>query len=116
MVHQDGVMRLATARDEIEPLRSGEVRQNHAYLTVLLLARTVTRLGTLTDVTPAVGRPDRGGGRAIGEMTRPSPEQLFAETARLAHHFHWPLDTILDLEHPDRRRFLGEIDVLTREA
>ena len=53
-VHQDGVMRLATARDEIEPLRSGEVRANHAYLTVLLLARTVTRLGTVDEVTPAV--------------------------------------------------------------
>jgi hypothetical protein len=53
-VHQEGTMRLATARDEIEPLRSSEVRQNHAYLTVLLLARTVTRLGGMTDVTPEV--------------------------------------------------------------
>jgi hypothetical protein len=39
-------------------------------------------------------------------MTRPSPEQLLDETARLAFHLHWPLDTILDLEHRDRRRFL----------
>jgi hypothetical protein len=53
-VHHDGVMRLATARDEIEPLREASVRQNHAYLTVLLLARTVTRIGVLTDVTPQV--------------------------------------------------------------
>ncbi len=45
-------------------------------------------------------------------MTRPSPAEVFAETARLAHHFHWPLDTILDLEHPDRRRFLREADAL----
>lgn len=45
-------------------------------------------------------------------MTRPSPEALFAEAARLAHHFHWSLDTILDLEHPDRRRFLREADAL----
>src|ERR1044072_9023272 len=51
-VHRDGVMRLATARDEIEPLRSVEVRQNEAYLTVLLLARTVTRIGEFTDITP----------------------------------------------------------------
>jgi hypothetical protein len=41
-------------------------------------------------------------------MTRPSREDLLAETARLAYHLHWPLDTILDLEHPDRRRFLAE--------
>jgi hypothetical protein len=53
-VHRGGTMRLATARDEIEPLREVEVRQNSAYLTVLLLARTVTRLGTITDVTPAL--------------------------------------------------------------
>jgi hypothetical protein len=53
-VHRAGTMRLATARDEIEPLREVEVRQNSAYLTVLLLARTVTRLGTIVDVTPAL--------------------------------------------------------------
>jgi hypothetical protein len=39
-------------------------------------------------------------------MTGPSPHDLLAETARLAHHLHWPLDTILDLEHRDRRLFL----------
>ena len=39
-VHREGIMRLATARDEIEPLRSAAVRENHAYLGVLLLART----------------------------------------------------------------------------
>ena len=51
-VHHEGTMRLATARDEIEPLRDVEVRQNPPYLSVLLLARTITRLGTITDVTP----------------------------------------------------------------
>jgi len=42
-------------------------------------------------------------------MTRPSPHELFAEAAELAYHFHWPLDTILDLEHGDRRLFLGHL-------
>jgi hypothetical protein len=51
-VHREGVMRLATARDEIEPLRDVGVRQNEAYLAVLLLSRVVTRLGTITSVTP----------------------------------------------------------------
>ncbi len=51
-VHREGAMRLATARDEIEPLRSAEVRQNEAYLTVLLLSRVVTRIGDVTEVTP----------------------------------------------------------------
>jgi hypothetical protein len=53
-VHRSGTMRLATARDEIEPMREVEVRQNTAYLTVLLLSRTITRLGTITEVTPAL--------------------------------------------------------------
>jgi hypothetical protein len=51
-VHREGTMRLATARDEIEPLRDVEVRSNEAYLTVLLLARTVTRIGDVTAITP----------------------------------------------------------------
>jgi hypothetical protein len=51
-VHREGTMRLATARDEIEPLRDAQVRQNEAYLTVLLLSRVVTRIGDITDITP----------------------------------------------------------------
>ena len=48
-------------------------------------------------------------------MTRPSSAELFAETARLAHHFHWPLDAILDLEHRDRRLFLDEAAAMAGE-
>jgi hypothetical protein len=51
-LHREGTMRLATARDEIEPLRDVSVRQNEAYLTVLLLSRVVTRIGDVDDVTP----------------------------------------------------------------
>ena len=47
-------MRLATARDEIEPLRDPSVRRNEAYVTVLLLARVIARIGAVTDVTPQV--------------------------------------------------------------
>ena len=53
-VHREGLMRLATARDEIEPLRDPEVRRNDAYLSVLLLSRVVTRLGEVGEVTPDV--------------------------------------------------------------
>jgi hypothetical protein len=49
-------------------------------------------------------------------MTRPSPHELLAETAELAYHFHWPLDTILDLEHRDRRVFLDEAAALAGAA
>jgi hypothetical protein len=51
-VHRDGVMRLATARDEIEPLRDAAVRENQAYLSVLLLSRVITRIGPVTQVSP----------------------------------------------------------------
>jgi hypothetical protein len=49
-VHREGIMRLATARDEILPQRDPRVRENEAYLTVLLLSRVVTRLGTLSSI------------------------------------------------------------------
>lgn len=53
-VHRDGVMRLATARDELLPLRDPRVRENEAYLSVVLLARVVERLGSITDVHAGV--------------------------------------------------------------
>ena len=49
-VHRTGSMRLATARDELVPLRDDRVRENPAYLSVVLLARVITRIGTITDV------------------------------------------------------------------
>ena len=49
-VHRHGTMRLATARDELVPLVDDRVRQNPAYLTVVLLARVIDRIGTITDV------------------------------------------------------------------
>lgn len=50
-LHRKGTMRLATARDEIEPLRDNRVLENEAYLTVIILARVVTRLGTIGQVS-----------------------------------------------------------------
>jgi len=51
-LHRRGVMRLATAADEILPLRDPRVQQNEAYLAVIVLARVITRLGTLADIHP----------------------------------------------------------------
>jgi hypothetical protein len=53
-VHREGRMRLATARDELTPLVDPRVARNRAYLVVLLLARVITRLGTVPAVTPEV--------------------------------------------------------------
>jgi hypothetical protein len=46
-VHRDGSMRLATAYDEIEPIKDPRVRTNPGYLVIILLSRVITRLGGL---------------------------------------------------------------------
>ena len=53
-LHREGTMRLATAADEILPLKDPRVQANPSYLTVVLLSRVVTRLGSLSEVTPHV--------------------------------------------------------------
>jgi hypothetical protein len=53
-LHRDGVMRLATAADEILPLKDPRVQSNQAYLIVILLSRVITRLGSLAQVNPKV--------------------------------------------------------------
>lgn len=54
VVHRQGVMRLATAMDEIAPLRDVRVTANPAYLTIVLLARVVVKLGSLTQINTGV--------------------------------------------------------------
>ncbi len=53
-IHKDGVMRMANAGDEILPLKDPRVQQNPGYLTIILLARVITRLGTLPTVDTRV--------------------------------------------------------------
>ena len=53
-LHKQGVMRMATAADEIAPLRDPRVTANQAFLAVILLARVITQLGSLPDVTTKV--------------------------------------------------------------
>ena len=49
-LHQSGIMRLATAADEILPQRDERVRSNPAYLTVIVLSRVITRLGDVQQI------------------------------------------------------------------
>ena len=49
-LHKEGVMRMATAADEILPLKDPRVQQNPGYISIILLARVVTKLGTLPAV------------------------------------------------------------------
>ena len=53
-IHREGTMRLATARDELLPLLDPKVKANEAFMTLALLARVVTRLGTLPEVDDQV--------------------------------------------------------------
>jgi len=51
-LHRDGVMRLATAADEILPLQDPRVQRNPAYLSLILLSRVVLRIGGIEEVNP----------------------------------------------------------------
>lgn len=53
-VHRDGVMRIATAADEIVPMNDFRVRQNPGYLPIARLSRVITKLGNLHAITPKV--------------------------------------------------------------
>lgn len=53
-LHRDGVMRLATAADEILPLRDARVQNNQAYLIIILLSRVISRLGSIENINPKV--------------------------------------------------------------
>ena len=53
-IHKSGVMRMATAFDEIAPMKDPRVQGNPGYLAVILLSRVVTQLGDLEQVNPKV--------------------------------------------------------------
>ena len=91
-VHRQGVMRLATAVDEITPLRDARVKSNEAYLTIIILSRVITRLGTLPEVNTGVieqmftadltylqeyYRSINEGGSSLGQVSCPSCKSEF---------------------------------------
>ncbi len=53
-LHREGVMRLATAADEILPLKDPRVQKNPSYLVAILLARVIIRLGSVEQITPKI--------------------------------------------------------------
>ncbi len=91
-LHRDGVMRLATAMDEITPLRDPRVRNNDAYLSIIILSRVIARLGDLKDVNTGTlegmftsdlaylqefYRAINEGGSSIGRVACPSCKSEF---------------------------------------
>jgi hypothetical protein len=53
-LHRKGIMRLATAKDEILPLQDPRLQKNRAYLIILLLARVITRLGEIKEIDTGI--------------------------------------------------------------
>jgi hypothetical protein len=53
-LHREGTMRLATAYDEIAPLKDPRVQANPGYLVIILLSRVITRLGEVVTINPKV--------------------------------------------------------------
>lgn len=52
VIQQQGVMRLATARDELLAQKHRHVQAYPEYVTLVLLSQVITQLGTLEAVSP----------------------------------------------------------------
>lgn len=52
VLHREGIMRLATAKDEIAPLQDYRVQANRAYLVIILLSRVIVKLGSIDHIRP----------------------------------------------------------------
>jgi hypothetical protein len=87
-VHRIGLMRLAKAMDEIAPMKDPRVKSNPAYATIIILARVISRLGALDEVTPSV------------------IEDLFAADLNYLHRFYREIN---DLEDPMKANIHGSI-------
>ena len=95
ILHKTGTMRLATAADEIVPLKDPRVQQNPSYLTIILLARVITRLGSL----PAIAYPI---------------DKLYEEMAFLGYYLHWSRRELLQLPHMERIRWCKEVSEINQ--
>jgi len=98
-LHRDGVMRMATAADEILPLRDPRVQGNEAYLIVVLLSRVITRLGTLTHINPKVIEDLYAVDLAYlqefyNRVNRTGTPQVPAACPECAHEFQVELSTV----------------------
>jgi len=91
-LHRDGVMRLATAMDEITPMKDPRVRNNEAYLSIIILSRVITKLGDMGSVNTGTMegmftsdlsylqefyRSINEGGSSIGRVACPSCKSEF---------------------------------------
>ena len=71
-LHRKGTMRLATAKDEIVPLQDFRVKNNRAYLVIILLSRVITKLGNIKE----------------GDLTTGTVESLFSADLSYLQEFY----------------------------
>src|SRR5512136_484121 len=93
-VHREGTMRMATAMDEIVPMRDPRVKANEAYLTVMLLSRVITRLGTLRQVNTGVIEGLFAADLSYlqdlyRQINENAPTQVEVVCPDCQHHFFW---------------------------
>lgn len=91
-------MRLAKAADEIIPLRDPRVKANPAYSTIIILARVITRLGALEEITPA------------------TIEGLYACDLNYLHKFYREINELENKEPPSRKKQNQEEPVVIQET
>lgn len=96
-VHREGTMRLATAMDEIAPMRDPRVKTNEAYLTILLLARVITRLGTVRQInTGVIESLFAADLNYLQDLYRQINEDGYRQVEVVCpdcqHHFNWELE------------------------
>ncbi|MBT1090314.1 hypothetical protein [Streptomyces sp. Tu102] len=98
-LHRDGVMRMATAGDEILPLKDHRVQANEAYLVVILLSRVITHLGTVPAINPKVIENLYAGDLAFlqdfyNQINRTGNIRLHASCPRCEHEFEMELSEV----------------------
>lgn len=131
-VHRNGVMRLATARDELDPLRDPTVKgPDDPRLTILVLARVVERLGDIEFVTPPVieelfavdlaylqdfyGVINFGSQEEYDELIRSQRETTLVGNAEPSRP-DLPADDAPAAEQPPRPVVRGAVEELARQA
>lgn len=107
-LHRQGTMRLATAADEILPLKDPRVQGNQAYLIVILLARVITRLGTVDSINPKVIEGLYSADLAYlqdfyNEINRTGKAAVPATCPRCAHEYHVELNGVGVIGYPSGR-------------
>lgn len=57
----------------------------------------------------------REGVRSPGGIVSYPLENIFKEVAFIAYHFHWDRDTVLEMSHKERHRWVREISAINEK-